>query len=258
MSLVSRTLFETTGLSARLSFYAPGERMAAHAHDFHQVSWLLSGEMREGSLRSERDLVRPSIGVKPAGLEHANDYGPNGTLILALNIGRDADLDPLSFAIDDWRWTPRAEGVEQDGMSLALTRLVADQGDHAENAVWDLLALSAGRDEMSRGAIPAWLDQVRAQLRECGDELDMAAVAREAGVHRVSLSRAFSSHFGMPPSLYRARCRVARAIVQIASGTDLADAAADAGFADQSHFSRLARRETGLSPRQLQQVLRAA
>lgn len=258
MSLVKRTLFEKDGLSARLSFYAPGQRMAPHTHDFHQVSWLLSGEMREGSSTAERELCQPSVGIKPSGLEHANDYGPNGALILAVNIAPDADLDPLSFAIDDWRWTPRATGDSQAGMASALTRLVADQGDHAESAIWDLLALSAGRDEIGAARAPAWLDQVRDQLRECGDELDMAAIAHEAGVHRVSLSRAFVHHFGMPPSVYRARCRVARAIVEIAGGTSLAAAAAEAGFADQAHFSRLAKRETGLTPRHLKSVLSAA
>lgn len=258
MSRVTQTLFDRDGLTARLSFYAPGERMNRHAHDFHQVSWLLSGDMREGARSGEREICQPSVGIKPSGLEHANDYGPNGALILAVNLGAEAEMDELSFAIDDWRWTPRADGEHRAGMAPALTRLVAAQGDQAESAIWDLLALSAGRDEIGSGRAPVWLDQVRDQLRECGDELDMARIAHEAGVHRVSLSRAFTRHFGMPPSVYRARCRVARAIAHVAEGTSLASAAAEAGFSDQAHFSRLAKRETGLSPRDLKTLLRAA
>ena len=244
-------LFETEGLETVLSHYAPGEVMAEHVHDRHQVSWLLLGHLSEDHKSTGLMVDRPSVGVKPAGLEHANDYGRHGALILSVNIDPDVTALKDAFSFNDWRWTPCVNGNLTTGITEILTRLIAHRGDEAESAVWDLLALSAGGAGWTAREIPHWLAQIRDQLSDCTAELDLATMANQAGVHRVHLSRAFTRSFGVPPSVYRARCRVARAIAGAMQGDALVKAALDAGFADQSHFCRLAKRETGLPPRRL-------
>jgi len=248
-------LFQSDGLTTLLSHYAPGVVMPKHTHDLHQVSWLLVGHLSEDHGADEKQVEQPSIGVKPVGLEHANDYGRHGALILSINIDPDARRYQDAFSFNEWRWTPCAGDGLQTGTTEVLTRLIAARGDEAESAIWDLLALSASGERWTLREVPHWLKQVRDQLSECTAELDLAAMANEAGVHRVHLSRAFTRSFGVPPSVYRARCRIARSITAALHGEPLAMAAQSGGFADQAHFSRQTKRATGLPPRRLIDLL---
>jgi AraC family transcriptional regulator len=68
-------------------------------------------------------------------------------------------------------------------------------------------------------------------------------------VHPVTLARAFRRSFGCTVGEYLRRLRIERATEQLAGGdTPLAEIALAAGFADQSHFSNVFRRRTGMSP----------
>lgn len=253
-------LFRRGGTSARLSYYSPGSSMASHHHTDHQFSCLLAGEFREAHAGREQDICQPSLGVKPAGLEHDNEYGPNGALILSLNL-EPARLDEyLPGYSTAWRWQAGVMTAGERRSAIALSRLTAVSESGGEAIVCDLLAvLTPGFDRpekaVPRAAIPRWLGRAREALRECETTPDLQLIADEAGVHRVHLSRAFSGQFGAPPSLYRRRCRLARAISEMLQGASLADAAHGAGFADQSHFSRFAKTETGYTPHRLKSLL---
>ncbi|WP_233834305.1 AraC family transcriptional regulator [Paraburkholderia sp. ZP32-5] len=78
--------------------------------------------------------------------------------------------------------------------------------------------------------------------------LSLADLAAEAGVSRFQLLRAFAQQTGLPPHAYRMQRRVSLARRSIASGATLADAAAVAGFADQSHMTRAFVRLLGVTP----------
>ncbi len=256
-------LFTRGGAAARLSYYAPGASMGAHSHDAHQFSCLLVGEFREVHAGQERDVCQPSFGVKPAGLEHRNDYGPNGALIVSLNLEPSRLEDYLPGFATDWLWRAGVMTARDKRSAITLSTLGGEAEATADEIVCDLLAaltpeLARPANAPHRAAIPGWLARARDALRECETAPDLAVIADEAGVHRVHLSRAFSRQFGVPPSLYRRRCRLARAIAEMLQGASLADAALSAGFADQSHFSRFAKTETGYSPHSLKTLLAAA
>tara|TARA_R110000868_G_scaffold120773_1_gene320569 strand:- start:5332 stop:6120 length:789 start_codon:yes stop_codon:yes gene_type:complete len=262
MTHCQTNLFQRAGISARLSHYGPGLRMAAHEHGYHQLSCLLAGELRESHAAHDRDIHQPSLGVKPAGLSHTNEYGPNGALILSVNIDPDLADPELAFCLADWRWQAHAVPRGSLNSLLTLANLLGGAAAEADDVLADFLAVLTAEITVDpprpASAIPDWLNEARDALRESDAAPDLAALAGEAGVHRVHFSRCFNRHFGVPPSLYRRRCRLARAIADMVQGASLADAAAGAGFADQSHFSRLAKAETGYTPGALQSILRAA
>jgi AraC-like DNA-binding protein len=78
--------------------------------------------------------------------------------------------------------------------------------------------------------------------------LTLADLAADAGMSRFQLLRGFAHEMGLPPHAYRMQRRVALARQWIARGATLADAAAAAGFADQSHMTRAFVRLLGVTP----------
>jgi AraC family transcriptional regulator len=77
----------------------------------------------------------------------------------------------------------------------------------------------------------------------------VSEVAQAAGVHPAHLARGFRTYFKTSLGSYIRRLRVefaARELVQ--SEASLATVALAAGFADQSHFTRLFKRHTGFTP----------
>ncbi|WP_339741656.1 helix-turn-helix domain-containing protein [uncultured Maricaulis sp.] len=256
-------LFAGGGTCARLSYYARGGSMPAHHHGVHQFSCLLAGEFLEAHAGCEREIGQPSVGVKPAGLEHHNQYGPNGALILSINLEPDRLDEYLPGRSIDWRWQAGVMTGRDRHSAMTLAALPHGSDAEAETIICDLLAVMTPQggprsDAWPRPAVPGWLIRARDALRDSATAPDLKCLADEAGVHRVHLSRAFRDRFGVPPSLYRRRCRLAGAIADMLQGASLADAAHGAGFADQSHFTRLARTETGYSPHRLRTLLAAA
>jgi AraC-like DNA-binding protein len=94
------------------------------------------------------------------------------------------------------------------------------------------------------------------QVLDCGDgggpKIDQ--IAQELGLSRFQLSRLVRQSAGMQPRRLRLQLMVATAQFNIANGLSLSYAAANSGFADQSHMNREFRRTLGMTPREYQQV----
>lgn len=75
-----------------------------------------------------------------------------------------------------------------------------------------------------------------------------AQVAAVAGSSRHAAYRAFLACYGLAPSEYQRQLRLRAARRLLAAGTPPAQAAAQAGFADQAHLTRWFRRSYGITP----------
>ncbi|MEZ0601232.1 AraC family ligand binding domain-containing protein [Paraburkholderia sp. IW21] len=87
--------------------------------------------------------------------------------------------------------------------------------------------------------------------------LTLADLAADTGMSRFQLLRSFAHEMGLPPHAYRMQRRVVLARRLIADGATLADAAAAAGFADQSHMTRAFVRLLGITPANYASATRA-
>lgn len=81
-----------------------------------------------------------------------------------------------------------------------------------------------------------------------GEDIDLRALGRLAGLSPFHLHRLYRRAYGLTPAEHRleARLRLARRL--ILSGVGIAEAAATAGFSDQSHLNRAFRKLMGTSP----------
>ncbi|MGC2742771.1 MAG: helix-turn-helix domain-containing protein, partial [Candidatus Angelobacter sp.] len=81
------------------------------------------------------------------------------------------------------------------------------------------------------------------------ENLTLAQVARAAGLHPVYLGQIFRQEFGETLGEYLNRIRVRAAAGMLAnSDLPLSAVAADSGFYDQSHFTKVFRHLTGATP----------
>jgi AraC family transcriptional regulator len=120
-----------------------------------------------------------------------------------------------------------------------------------ESLALGVLAEASRRAWRETGAAaPEWLQRARAFIDEhFAEHLSLVMVAALAGVHPVHLARTFRRAYDTTFSSYLRSVRLDFAREQLATtSVPLAAIAAAAGFCDQSHFSRLFRRDTGLTP----------
>jgi AraC-like DNA-binding protein len=115
--------------------------------------------------------------------------------------------------------------------------------------VADVLVSLSGRPPRRTAIALAAVERVRERLASCPREPAPAGeLERIAGIDRFAIARHFRWAFGTSPDRYRTLRRLALARSVIERGMPLAAAAAEAGFADQSHMTRQFKRAYGMTP----------
>ena len=111
-------------------------------------------------------------------------------------------------------------------------------------------ASSQGRPAGGQTLNPA-VAQAQAHIAaKAGAWVPLDELARLAGLSPHHFLRVFKAATGLPPHAYQLQQAVERAKTLLAGGMSISQAALDAGFADQSHFSRCFREFTGATPGQ--------
>ena len=150
----------------------------------------------------------------------------------------------------------------RDLVVTALARRVADEVREpddvtpfaVEGLILELLALMArlrNAPEARAGRQPPrWLAEARDLLHDrYAERLLVTDVADAVGVHPVHLARVFRLHYGTPVGAYLRGLRLTWAAGMLTDSSDgIAQIALQAGFFDQSHFTRVFKRQFGLTP----------
>jgi AraC-like DNA-binding protein len=84
--------------------------------------------------------------------------------------------------------------------------------------------------------------------KNCTRAMRTEEVAREMGVHKSHLVRAFSNAVGMAPQTYMRQVRVAKARELICEGAELSEVALMLDFSDQAHLTREFKKVFGVPP----------
>ena len=229
-----------------LTRYDRAASLPLHEHDQAYVTVVLSGAYRELANGVTRDCVTQSIVVHAPGERHSNVFGDRSATCLNVHGG--------TFERSTVLRTPAAAGI------AAKLREEFRRPDHVsamvvEALMLELFAASVRHRESDRA--PSWLREVRRTLeRDFREAFGLDALAASVNIHPTHLARAFRRHYGPTIGEFLRDLRVAYARNRLASGAPLQEIALDAGFADQSHFTRTFRRLTGMTPAHFRRGLR--
>lgn len=234
--------------------FPAGLVLPPHVHERACVATTLSGAW-DSVLDRHPYACRPStLLVEPAGDRHSNHFAVSTDVLVIQPDGSRRDLfQPCRSLLEE------AQAFRDAGVGLIARRLAGELTSRdaaaplvVEGLALELVATAARgveRAKLGRGR-PRWLARARERLHEGAlAGLSIGAVAAEVGVHPVHLARVFRACYGTSPGSYVRRVRLDRAADRLAASDDpLAAIAQDAGFADQSHFTRAFRRHTGSTP----------
>ncbi len=89
----------------------------------------------------------------------------------------------------------------------------------------------------------------KAYLHEnVSEDVTLSDLAAVTGLSKFYLLRQFSNSFGITPHAYQTSLRIALAKTYLRQGEPLARVAAEAGFADQAHFTKTFKKLVGVTP----------
>lgn len=231
--------------------FPPGYVQAPLEPELPYLAVVLEGSLEKTFPGRSLSLAGGAAVTIPAGALHGARFGRDGARIVIVKL-RDATA-ATACSLE------RLVALRSGGTALLAWRLAGElhAADRAaplaaEGLALELLA-TAARDRCGgtwARRPPRWLLAAEEALRERVDRpVGLGELAAEVGVHPTHLARAFRRRHGVSVGEYGRRLRLAWAAGELATGDlSLGAVAAQAGFADQSHFTRAFRAHAGVTP----------
>ena len=230
----SRRVETTSFVFEELAATVPEREVSRHRHEGPHFVLVTRGAYVTEARNVEGLCPPGTLIFNPGGTTHRDRFRSEG--------GRFLSITPKADSLD------RGSAVPVVLHRPALVRALID-GDADYEALGLELAGATIEPVDCERFIPPWLRRVREMLDD-RVSVPIAAIARVAGVHPVSLARAFRRHLGCSPGEYQRRARLVRLRRMLLTRSDagLAHAALECGFHDQSQMTRAFTRAFGVSP----------
>lgn len=239
------------------SFHQPRLTLTRHRHEWPTITIVLAGEFAENLPDGPRLCQARTVLLKPAGVLHSNLYGSRGARCLI------AEVRSVPVAADGYARAPGIQRVlfNAHGGAARLAGRIAqayrDADDAGRMTLESLLYQVIETEELRVhsgarcSAVQAAVEYLHAGFHH---PMRLADVAAAAGVHPTYLARAFRRHFNRTPGDLLRELRVNWAAHLLdESERPLAMVALSAGFADQSHLTRVFGRRMGATPARYRQ-----
>lgn len=233
--------------------YPAGARLPRHTHERPYFCLILSGGYTERYSRRSR-FCRPEMLVyHPAGEQHTQEFHDSAVVSLNVEIGPEwlGRMRDFGIALDQ---PMEARGGRPVALAARIFEELKHDDDDSALAIQCLVsetlaAITPDKAVVERRA-PKWLGWAREFLNDSiAESVSLTDVADEVGVHPVHLAAVFRRFQGCSVGEYVRRQRVELARQKLASAKcSLAQIASEAGFTDQSHFTRTFKRLMGVTP----------
>jgi AraC family transcriptional regulator len=234
-------------------------KLPSHSHELAYFCLLLNGNYWEQSGRKRVTYKPLTVMFHPPDTTHIDEIGPHGGRFFSVEVKAEwierlreclgkVDLDS-SLHEGDLAWLAMRlfrEHKEVDACSMLTI----------EGLVLEMLAIVGRMGDVKEQHGPPWLARAVGMLNdEFRSNLKAQDIAGEIGVHPFHLSRVFRTVHRQTMGEYVQKLRVNYACKQLAlPDNDLATIALSAGFADQSHFTRVFKNVTGITPGAFRQI----
>ena len=260
---VRSTTIDAHAFTVTEAWFPPMSTLPPHRHERTVFAVILDGSF-EDRFGDGKHLDCPprTVLTEPAGEQHSNYFERRGARVLVLQPDpQKADLlQPCAHflgqinhflhpGIAGMAWRLAHELHHADGVSLLAI----------EGLGLEMLATAARAYEPRHTKPPPWLLRAEALLKDCHlENLSVEEIARAVDVHPVHLARVFRAHFRESIGTYVRKLRLDWAAMQLAVSQDaIVHIALQAGFADQSHFTRAFKQHTGFTPGSYRKTLQA-
>ena len=235
-------------------------KLPRHSHELAYFCLLLNGNYWE-QFGPKRITYKPlTVMFHPPATTHIDEIGPAGGRFFSVEVKTEwierlreclgsGDLDS-SLHEGDLAWLAMRLYREHKQMDACSMLTI-------EGLVLEMLAI-VGRMRDVKGRLgPSWLSRTMDLLHEeFRNNLKVQDIASEIGVHPFHLSRVFRAVHRQTIGEYVHKLRVDYACKQLGkTDSDLATVALSAGFADQSHFTRVFKNLTGMTPGAFRQIV---
>lgn len=232
---------------AALAEYQGGLRQPWHTHDRAAIVLILRGACREATRLGEASPDPLEIGVKAAGLRHADHFGP--APLRAIRVA------PREGIAENTRWRWRHVPAAARAMCRAGWTMLAGDGGDVDGDLDDAVAALTSSGTPVAGVPPSWLARAHQELLDRRGIPRLAELAVHADVHPVYFASRFRAHYGRSVGAVRREVRVREALARFGTTAALSRVAFSAGFADQAHLTRDVRRELGITPARLRRLI---
>jgi AraC family transcriptional regulator len=229
--------------------------MARHEHDEPSLSLVVHGGFLEHLGRWTRDYTRGHVAFFPAGVPHAQTFGPLGARQITIR-PETAWIDYLvdcKVAIED---VPHANGAIFRQLGDRLLRELAQEDDFTPVACQGLMleavaALGrANRSTAAPGRPPAWLRAAWDYVQDNAlRPVTLKEIAGAVGRHEIHLAREFGRHYGVTIGACLRRLRTQHAARLLESTrASLTEIALESGFSSHAHLCREFKARVGATP----------
>lgn len=219
-----------------------------HTHELAFFALLLEGTYSEQHGRTSLDYRGFRLGFHPAATSHIDAISAPQTRFLIIQM-LPTWTGPLEVALD--RQSPRLCNAHGSWLASMLHHRVIRGSDTAlavEAIVLEMIGTIVPTPQERRR--PPWIFQLLDLLHaEFMEKLTVAGVARRMGFHPVYLSREFRKWSGQGVGDFVHHLRMCHALKRLRQPeAALSQIALEAGFSDQSQFTKVFRHYHGATP----------
>lgn len=230
-----------------------GQRLQEHSHQLAYFCLLIDGDYAESCGRKTFEYRPLTITFHPPELAHRDEIGNHDGHFFIVELE-----SQWMERLGEYSAVPKTiTGIEGGDLAWLALRLYREfKSPHAcsllavEGLAMTMLAELPRACSTAEKRPPRWLARADDLLHaEFHKDLNVNRVAAEVGVHPFHLSKVFRQFHQQTVSEYLKSLRVKFACRELFNPeTELATVALAAGFADQSHFTRVFKQFTGMTP----------